>query len=72
MAIHKMIGEAPNVKRLSAYIHKDDWGGLTLEQALSSIEMHHVNSLNNKNKIFKDEDDTIQDFRITKRVMKFI
>ena len=72
MAIHKIIGEAPNIKRLSTYIDKEDWRGLTVEQALNSIERHHDNSLNHKKKIFKDENGATQDFRITKRVVKLI
>ena len=51
---------------------KEEWGNLTLQQAFSQINMFHDNSLNHKNKLFREKDGSLQDLRVAKRSMKLI
>ena len=53
--IKGILGESPNIERLSQYIDKENWGDLTLQQALNQFEIFHEDKLNNNKSVFRSE-----------------
>jgi len=70
--IKRMLGQSPNIERLSQYIDKENWGESTLQQALNQIDIFHEDKLNNKKNVFRSEDGSIKDFEMNKNSMKIM
>ena len=72
LTIKGMLGQSPNIERLSQYIDKENWGESTFQQALNQIDIFHEDNLNNKNKVFRHENGSIKDFEMNKNSMKIM
>ena len=70
--IRGMLGQPPNIERLSQYIDKESWGETTLQQALNQIDIFHEDKLNNKNNVYRNENGSIKDFEMNKKSMKIM
>ena len=70
--IKDILGQSPNIERLSQYLDKENWEATTLQQALNQINIFHENNLNNKSNIYKNENGSIKDFEMNKKSMKIM
>ena len=67
--IKDILGQSPNIERLSQYIDKENWGETTHQQALNQINIFHEN---NKNNVYRNESGSIKHFEMNKRSMKIM
>ena len=70
--IKDILGQSPNIERLSQYLDKENWGATTLQQALNQINIFHENNLNNKSNVYKNENGSIKDYEMNKKSMKIM
>ena len=62
-AIQESLGQAPNIERLIKCMEKENWEGLTLQQALQDINNYHNNNLKTQKLVYESTNGEIKEYK---------
>ena len=71
-AIQESLGQAPNIERLIKCMEKENWEGLTLQQALQDINNYHNNNLKTQKLVYESTNGEIKEYKKTEIQQKYI